>query len=366
MLIKARWFPYVMAVLVFLFAMLLMVHETTKVYTFSAGELVLRFGESKAGTFEAAVFNDDPNLSCKLYVQKGKQKTCYELKPNVYKTCSFNYGSGDYDLTLYRQDKSAKKDSGYVKVGNVTVNACVEGIVLPTSVGAMATLTTPATNTVTTVDTSVSYDAVWEMREYTHTNGKTIKYWINVPKGATSGMPIVMFLHGDGEMGKANAVAKLKQVQYMRESTGFIGIAPVGENSDWISDKTQQALKGLLDECISKYKIDTSRVYIWGFSQGAIGTWGMVDRYGSFFAAAVPVSCGSRGSIKAESFLSTKVYALAGSQESGYISKMKAIVDKIVTAGGEAKFESVAGQNHHTITANFPYEKVIDEWLLLQ
>ena len=363
MLIKARWFPYVMAVLVFLFAMLLMVHETTKVYTFSAGDLVLRFGESKAGTFEAAVFNDNPNLSCKLYVQKGKQKTCYELKPNVYQTYSFSEGSGDYDLTLYRQEKSGQKKGDYVQSGKVTVNVDMSGIIVG-SYGVSAT--NVSTNAKVTAKTSVSYDPVWEMRSYTHTSGKTMNYWINVPEGATSGMPVVLFLHGDGEMGKANAVAKLKQVQYMRESKDFIGIAPVGQNSDWNSDKVQQTLKGILDECISKYQIDTSRVYIWGFSQGAIGTWGMVDRYGSFFAAAVPVSCGSRGSIKAESFLDTKVYALAGSKEGGYISKMKAIVDKIVTAGGDAKFESVAGQNHHTITANFPYEKVIDEWLLLQ
>ena len=220
----------------------------------------------------------------------------------------------------------------------------------------------------TTVDTSVKYDAVWEMRRYTHTNGKKVNYWINVPEGATSGMPIVVFLHGDSEMGKPNRVAKLKQVRYMRESTDFIGIAPVGENRDWTSDRVQQAVKGLIDECIAKYQIDTNRVYIWGFSRGSIGTWGMVERYGSFFRAAVPISCGSYNgsSVKTENFVDTKIYALAGSKESKYVKQMKSIVNMIVKAGGSAKFETVEGQTHSTMSRNFPYAEVIDNWLLLQ
>ena len=361
---KAKWLPYVIAVTAFLFLMLLAVHEANRVFSFSDGDLVLRFGESKAGTFEAMVIDDNPKVKCRLYIEKDKHKDVYELKPNVYQTFGFNYGSGNYKITLYRKDKK------YVQVGQVTVNATVNGM-SPYYTTAKSVKTNEKTDTgavIRTVDTSVSYDAVWELRTYTHSNGKSISYWINVPEGATSGMPIVLFLHGDGEMGKANKVAKLKQVEYMRKSKDFISIAPVGTNSDWTSDKTQQALKGLLDECIAKYNIDTSRVYIWGFSRGAIGTWAMVERYGSFFAAAVPISCGSNSgsSIKAESFSGTKVYALAGSKESKYVRLMKSIVKKITDAGGSAKFEAVAGQSHSTISANFPYAEVIDNWLLLQ
>ena len=370
MLIKARWYPYVAVVLMFLFAMMLAVHEASKTYIFSDGDLTLRFGESEAGTFEATVVTDNPNLSCKLYVQKGKERSQYELKPNVYQTFGFTYGDGDYKITLYKKDnKSNQKNDDYIKAGQVTVNASLSGIIPHTNVKTeVKTETKTAAKTVEkpVVDTSASYDAVWELRNYTHENGKSINYWINVPEGATSGMPIVLFLHGDGEMNKPNAVAKLKQVQYMRESKDFISIAPVGTSGDWVSDKTQVALKALLDECISKYKIDTSRVYIWGFSRGAIGTWEMVERYGSFFAAAVPISCGSNGAIVAENFSDTKVFALAGSQESKYVSLMKSLVKKITDAGGSAKFEAVAGQSHSSISANFPYTEVIDNWLLLQ
>ena len=79
-----------------------------------------------------------------------------------------------------------------------------------------------------------------------------------------------------------------------------------------------------------------------GFSRGAIGTWRLVNRYPNLFAAAVPVSC--CGSISGSNFKSTKVYALAGSKESNYISCMKSNVDKIKKAGGTATYESVSGQ----------------------
>lgn len=364
MYFKAKWVPYVLSVLLFLFAVLLLVHEANRVFMFSSDDLLLRFGESRAGTFEAMAINDDSNANYRLDVKKGNNNVSYDLEPNAYQTVGFNYGSGDYTITLLRKGDKANKDNGrYAEAGKVTVNANMSGITPNTTTNTNVVFVNP---TVPTTTTTTTYDAVWELRSYTHPQGKTIDYWINVPKGATSGMPIVLFLHGDGEMGRADAVKNLKQVQFMHGSKDFISLAPVGTNRNWVSDDVQITLKGLLDKYISEYEIDTSRVYIWGFSRGAIGTWSMVERYGSFFTAAVPISCGSNGSIKADNFKYTKIFALAGGQESGYISTMRSIVNKIVKAGGSAKFETVAGQSHQTISANFPYNEVIDNWLLKQ
>jgi len=364
MLIKERWLPYVILTLVVLFAIVLVTHEANRVYVHAADELLLRFGESKAGTFEAAVINDDPNVHYQFYIEKGGNSSHYDLEPNVYQTFSFTQGNGDYKVTLYqRGDKANKKN---VKAGEATIRTTVSTFVAGANSQPAAVPDTLVVRPV--ADTSVSYESAWELRSYTHSNGKTIDYWINIPEGATSGMPVLLFLHGDSEMGRPKAVAKLRQVKYMRESKKYIAIAPVGNNRDWTSDKIQEALKGLLDDNIAKYQIDTSRIYIWGFSRGSIGTWGMVERYGSYFKAAVPISCGSyNGStIKAESFSNTKVYALAGSKETRYIRQMQAIVNKIVEAGGTAKFETVAGQTHKTMSKNFPYVEVIDNWLLKQ
>ena len=193
-----------------------------------------------------------------------------------------------------------------------------------------------------------------------------MEYWVNVPAGATDNMPLVLFLHGDGEMGNANAVKNLKWVQNMHNATSYIGLAPVGKNRDWISSGVQNTLKGLMDKYISDFNMNRNRIYVAGFSRGAIGTWALVNRYGSYIRAAVPVSCCGDIAFYPANFKSTKIYALAGSAESNYINCMKNRVDLINNAGGSARFETVAGATHSSITSKFPYSTVIDGWLLKQ
>jgi hypothetical protein len=45
---------------------------------------------------------------------------------------------------------------------------------------------------------------------------------------------------------------------------------------------------------------------------------------------------------------------------------MQSNVNKINNAGGSAQFKAVDGQSHGTITAHFPYDEVITNWLLKQ
>ncbi len=213
-----------------------------------------------------------------------------------------------------------------------------------------------------------TYSAVFEKRNYAHSNGRSYDYWINVPEGATSNMPILIFLHGDGEMNRPNSVKTLGQVEHIRNGKGYIGIAPVGKNSkqDWATTESKAAIKGLIQKVASDYKSNKSRIYIWGFSRGAIGTWQLVNDNPGYFRAAVPVSCCPKISIVQTNFKNTKIYALAGSQESDYIPCMRSTVNQITSAGGSAKFETVSGANHGSITRKFPYTQVIDNWLLKQ
>lgn len=213
-----------------------------------------------------------------------------------------------------------------------------------------------------------TYSATFELRNYTHTNGKSYDYWINVPEGATSNMPILIFLHGDGQMNKPNDVKTLGQVEHIKNGKGYIGIAPVGKNYkvDWASTESKAAVKGLIQKVASDFKSNKSKIYIWGFSRGAIGTWQLVNDNPGYFRAAVPVSCCPKISIVPTNFKNTKIYALAGSSESDYIPCMRSSVNLITSAGGTATFETVAGANHSTITRKFPYTQVIDNWLLKQ
>ncbi len=321
----------------------------------------------KAGTTTiTATASNGVNTTMTLTVEKIIAVESVKINPA---TATIKIGaSTTFSATVSPSDaanKSLTWTSSNTSVATVTSSGVVKGIKEGT-----ATITATAANgikgtaTVTVESNEVKYPAVFEKRNYKHTNGHDLDYILSVPEGAHSGMPLVVYLHGDGEVNNPTRLKGLKPVQYLHATTSVITLAPVTKTTDWSSEYIQLALKGLIDKYISEYKIDTKRVYIMGFSRGAIGTWTFVNRYPNLFAAAVPVSC--CGSISGSNYKTTKVYALAGSQESNYIGCMKSNVNAINSAGGSAKFESVAGQTHNTITANFPYGQVIDGWMLKQ
>ena len=205
--------------------------------------------------------------------------------------------------------------------------------------------------------------------EYSHTGGISIQYWLNIPDSARDGMPLVIFLHGDGEINRPDALKKLKPVNFITsEYSGkpFIFIAPITTSADWISSLRVISLKGLIDKIIKDYKIDSNNIYIMGISRGAIGTWNMVDKYPNFFRAAVPISCCQYNDNKPENFLHTKILAISGNVgENGdaYYNKcMTYFVGDINKVGGNAEKKTYYGQTHSTITAAVDYNEVLS-WM---
>lgn len=50
-------------------------------------------------------------------------------------------------------------------------------------------------------------------------------------------------------------------------------------------------IKHIIDDYTSKGIADENRVYLLGSSDGGSGTWDLVEKYGEWFAAAMPMSC---------------------------------------------------------------------------
>lgn len=131
--------------------------------------------------------------------------------------------------------------------------------------------------------------------EFSYKNSHNYNYWVNVPENTPTNSPLLVFLHGDGEVGSKNGTKNTHYMKMAREygngSVKFISLAPITNVTDWSSSTLQKNLKGLIDEVASTYKVDKNIIYIMGFSRGAIGTWGMISNYPGYFAAAIPVSC---------------------------------------------------------------------------
>ena len=197
--------------------------------------------------------------------------------------------------------------------------------------------------------------------------GISMKYYEIVPTNVKKNLPIIIFLHGSGEIGSVSGVGNLPIVSYVanhytRSNQQFIFLAPIAPTHGWYDNNTDAA-KAIIDKTIQEYGADSSRIYITGMSMGGYGTWYMVGKYGNFFRAAMPMSGCSSGGFGASSYVNIPIYAIVGGQESDYKSCMSTLVEQINQQGGNATLDAVEGASHGTIQRYYQQEKIFD-WLL--
>ena len=113
--------------------------------------------------------------------------------------------------------------------------------------------------------------------EKTVTKKVRANYLLYLPRdySATSkkSWPLMLFLHGAGERGtnltKVAAHGPPKLVAQGKKDFPFIIVSPqcpIGQS--WKND----TLLALLDDVITKYRVDTNRLYLTGLSMGGYGT----------------------------------------------------------------------------------------------
>jgi len=109
--------------------------------------------------------------------------------------------------------------------------------------------------------------------------------------------PLILFLHGAGDQDNDSGFLMsfgLPGVLYLQEQPEefpFVVVSPQAfPDTPWWSGDTLLVLNTLLDEVISNYRIDESRVYLTGLSMGGYGSWFLASEYPERFAAMVSIS----------------------------------------------------------------------------
>ena len=199
-----------------------------------------------------------------------------------------------------------------------------------------------------------------------------LDYYLFIPEGASDKMPLVIFLHGDGEVGNPSLLEDFGLIKAAREIYGekfpFIAISPCTRVESWISGSIPQTLIGLINDISARLSINRDRIIITGHSRGAIGVWHMISTYGDFFSAAVPVSCGAETALDMENCVQVPVLAHAGNigkNENIYREQMFNIVHKIKKNGGNAELIVLESKNH-TQTSTCAFTEDVFLWMLEQ
>ncbi len=198
-----------------------------------------------------------------------------------------------------------------------------------------------------------------------------LDYWEFIPTNPTTNMPIVIFLHGDGEVSNINAIKNLGFIRGTKNVYGddfpYIVLQPNRRSQRWQVDSVMTTVKELIDSTCDKYLCDTEHIIITGMSGGAVGVWNIVSKYGDYFSCAVPVSC--PGYVNPNSYKNVPVRAFVGGAHddySTYFGSMSANVNQLKNAGCSATLEVIPGGTHGSTYHTVYSKKEVIEWMLEQ
>jgi len=194
----------------------------------------------------------------------------------------------------------------------------------------------------------------------------SIKYLLYLPdddENSENHWPLILFLHGAGERG--DDLSRVKSHGPPRlvnegRSLPFIIVSPqCPENQRWEPEK----LKLLLDQIITNYRVDQSRIYLTGLSMGGFGTWAMAAEYPNQFAAIAPV-CGGGNPAAAKKLSHIPAWVFHGAKDDLVpIKKSEEMVNALKREDGNVRFTVYPEAGHDSWTETYNNQELYI-WML--
>ncbi|HEY3412841.1 MAG TPA: prolyl oligopeptidase family serine peptidase [Armatimonadota bacterium] len=203
---------------------------------------------------------------------------------------------------------------------------------------------------------------------------KDYPYVVYVPENydATKAWPLIMFLHGAGECGSDGWRPVMQgigtAIMLDVAKWPFIVIIPQKPDVKYAWEQYDGALMQMLKTARKDYKVDGSRLYLTGLSQGGHGTWAIGARHADLWAAIAPI-CGYGGSKWPQTetpkgllpafngpdsefgtaLKDTPVWAFHGEADSVVpIKETQDLVAAVKAAGGAPKITTYPGVDHNS------------------
>jgi predicted peptidase len=177
--------------------------------------------------------------------------------------------------------------------------------------------------------------------------------------------PMILFLHGAGERGiDLNLVKKHgpPKIVETKKDFPFIVVSPQCPQDRWWTEEAE-VLINLLNDVVSRYNVDTERIYLTGLSMGGYGTWTLAAAYPERFAAIAPI-CGGGERYMADKFKNVPVWAFHGAKDNVVpVVKSEEMVNAINARGGNAKLTIYPDAAHDSWTATYDNPELYD-WFL--
>ncbi len=184
--------------------------------------------------------------------------------------------------------------------------------------------------------------------------GEEYKYVVYVPADydGSKPYPTIVFLNGAGECGRDGLkhVATGLGPAIMKDASKwpFLVLFPQKPTvrSNW--EDHDALVMAMLDKTKAEYKVDTSRLYLTGLSQGGHGTWTIGAKHPDMFAALAPV-CGWSDTSTASTLKPLPIWCFHGEADPTVkVEKSHEMVDAVKAAGGDVKLTTYPGVGHNS------------------
>jgi predicted peptidase len=138
------------------------------------------------------------------------------------------------------------------------------------------------------------YNVEFLKREVT-VGGTTYGYRVYMPKTREPGqkLPVMLYLHGSGSRGTDNETQVRGFNKFIGENPqlyNFIVVFPQGRSETFWDPKMLEQAVAALDQTVKEFDGDDKRLYVSGWSLGAVGTWHAALLYPNKFAAIVTIA----------------------------------------------------------------------------
>jgi predicted peptidase len=206
---------------------------------------------------------------------------------------------------------------------------------------------------------------------YKDWNLGTFRCGVYVPTNYNSSKsyPLVIYLHGKSDTLSRNLVWYQYPAELGDPAIVLTPKCPITETGEWgnswspgdppMIKKTFE----IMDSIKNRYNIDENRIYIYGISMGAIGTFGLIQKYPEKFAAGYAI-CGWGNPKIAPQLAQVPFWIFHGDQDDvvpveGSRGVYKAVLD---FGGKQIHYTEFKGVKHDA--QNYVDNKAIIDWIL--
>jgi len=194
-------------------------------------------------------------------------------------------------------------------------------------------------------------------------------YLLYLPKGYEEGgsWPLILFLHGAGERGHDLTLLNkhpLPKLLMGESDLPFVVVSPQCPEDNWWPMMVDD-LAVLLDDVMTRYRIDPKRVYLTGLSMGGFGTWALACAHPELFAAIAPICGGIYGPTSAVQVLKdVPVWAFHGALDPVVpVESSERLVDELRQVGGDVRLTVYPDLEHDSWTVTYNNPELYD-WFL--